>query len=193
MYPQLFQFATHRTHYHLLVTALYTGVCVLLSALSLQALAHPSVVSPIEITHAYAGATVATQSVGGVYFKNITNQGDTLDRLTSAKVARSIAKSTELHAMNTVNDIMQMRQVKAINLPAKTPIPMTRGLKTNGYHIMLMGLNKPLIAGHSFLLTLTFERAGNVDVWVKVADIAALNLAESLNVATTPTLNTHQH
>ncbi|MEX0582595.1 MAG: copper chaperone PCu(A)C, partial [Sneathiella sp.] len=41
-------------------------------------------------------------------------------------------------------------------------------LKPGGFHIMLMGLKKPLTKGSEFPLTLTFARAGEITVPVHV-------------------------
>jgi periplasmic copper chaperone A len=106
--------------------------------------------------------------VGGVFFKAIENKGAAADKLLAASVNPSFAERTELHTMNTENDVMRMRQVKAIDIPAKTSVPMTRGLHKNGYHVMLMGLKAPLKVGDKLPLTLTFKKAGTVEVMVYV-------------------------
>ncbi|MGZ3237984.1 MAG: copper chaperone PCu(A)C, partial [Burkholderiaceae bacterium] len=41
----------------------------------------------------------------------------------------------------------------------------------NGYHIMLVGLKQPLKLGDKFSLTLTFEKAGKLDVPVVVEEV----------------------
>ena len=51
---------------------------------------------------------------------------------------------------------MKMRQVDAVPLPAGQAVTLSPG----GYHIMLVDLKAPLVAGQSFPLTLTFEKAG---------------------------------
>jgi copper(I)-binding protein len=137
--------------------------------------AHAFKLGTLNIRHPYSVATVSGQTVGGVFFKAIDNQGDDKDYLISVKVDSSIAKRSELHVMNTDNDIMRMRQVKNIELPAKTVTPMTRGLKNLGYHIMLIDLKKPLLNGEKFNLTLTFKRAGTVKVVVNVEELTPNN------------------
>jgi periplasmic copper chaperone A len=134
----------------------------------LTAAAHGFKVGELDIAHPYAIATVQGQAVGGVFFKHIANAGDKADRLISASVTSSVASSTELHTMNTENDVMRMRQLTAIELPAKATVPMTRGLKKDGYHIMLMGLKTQLKVGDKLSLKLKFERAGEVEVVVNV-------------------------
>ena len=74
------------------------------------------------------------------------------------------AASVELHSMTMDGDVMKMRQVDAIDLPAGQTVE----LKPGGYHLMLIGLKAPLKAGDKFPLTLKFEKAGEVIVTVKV-------------------------
>jgi copper(I)-binding protein len=67
-------------------------------------------------------------------------------------------------------NVMKMREVDGVDLPPNSKVAMQPG---DGYHIMLMGLKKPLAAGDKFPMTLRFEKAGKVDVSVKVEDQAA--------------------
>ena len=46
-------------------------------------------------------------------------------------------------------------------------------LKPGSYHVMLMGLKKPLTVGETFPLVLNFEKAGKVPVTVKVEPLGA--------------------
>jgi len=48
-------------------------------------------------------------------------------------------------------------------------------LKPGGLHVMLIGLKQPLKVGESFPLTLTFEKAGKLDVTVTVEKSAAMS------------------
>lgn len=57
-----------------------------------------------------------------------------------------------------------MRRVGAIKIgPGQSAV-----LKPGGLHIMLMGLKTPLEEGAAFPLTLTFEKAGPLDIRVQV-------------------------
>ena len=47
-----------------------------------------------------------------------------------------------------------------------------------GYHMMLVGLKKPLKEGDTFPMTLQFERAGKVDVKVYVQTPRAQGMAD---------------
>ncbi len=66
-------------------------------------------------------------------------------------------------------------------------IPVGRGevnLKRGGPHILLTGVKKPLGAYDSFLMTLTFERAGKVEVEVMVEEASVLEPAQTLIIVT---------
>ena len=137
---------------HFLVGALLTA--------SVCAHARDFKLGAIAIGHPYARATVPGQPTGGGFLK-LENKGDT-DRLLSASA--SVSGSVELHTMSMDGDVMRMRQLDAIDLPAGKTVE----LKPGGLHIMFMGLKAPLKAGDSFPLKLKFEKAGEVTVEVKV-------------------------
>ena len=61
-------------------------------------------------------------------------------------------------------DVMRMREVNAIDLPAGKTVE----LKPGGLHIMLVGLKAPLKAGERFAMKLRFEKAGEVTIDVPV-------------------------
>jgi len=107
----------------------------------------------------WARPTVAGQAAGGGFLK-ITSA--TADRLIAASAP--VSKTVELHTMQMEGDVMRMRQVPAIDLPAGQTVE----LKPGGLHVMFIGLNQPLQEGASFPLTLRFEKAGEVKVDMKV-------------------------
>jgi copper(I)-binding protein len=49
-----------------------------------------------------------------------------------------------------------------------------------GLHVMIMGLTKKLIEGETLTLTLTFEKAGSIEVPIPVAGPGAM-MAPSMN------------
>jgi copper(I)-binding protein len=118
----------------------------------------------IQIEQPRTRATAAGQAVGGGFLK-LTNGGPA-DRLIAA---RSPASNTvELHTMRMEGDVMRMREVEAIELPAGQTVE----LKPGGLHLMLMGLKAPLKAGETVPVTLKFEKAGEVTVQLKVEGTA---------------------
>ena len=63
-----------------------------------------------------------------------------------------------------------MRPVSTIDVKPKGQTM----LKPGGLHVMLIGLKQPLKQGESFPLTLTFEKAGELDVSVVVEKAGAM-------------------
>lgn len=112
-----------------------------------------------KVEGAWARPTVAGQAGGGGFLK-ITSA--TADRLVSASAP--ISKTVELHTMQMDGDVMRMREVPAIEIPAGQTVE----LKPGGLHVMFIGLTQTLDNGASFPLTLRFEKAGEVKVDVQV-------------------------
>ena len=92
-------------------------------------------------------------------FLKITNTGQQDDRLIKAET--KISAMTQLHDMKMQGDVMKM-----FELPEGIPIPAgaTVELKSKSFHLMFMGLAKPPVEGEHFTATLTFEKAGTVEV-----------------------------
>jgi copper(I)-binding protein len=137
---------------------LIAGVSLSLAAFVAQA--HSFKLGAIEIGHPYARATAPGQPSGGGYLT--LNNGGANDRLLSASA--EVSKAVELHTMTMEGDVMRMRQVDAIELPAGKAVE----LKPGGLHIMFIGLKAPLKQGDKFPLKLKFEKAGEVTVQVNV-------------------------
>ena len=127
--------------------------------------AHEFRVGDLTVDHPWARTTAPSASTGVVYFsvKNSAAQGDTL---LSVVVGKSIAKRASLHEMSMdAKGLMHMAEIKAgLMLDAKSEIKFAPG----GYHVMLEGLTKPLIAKQEFGMTLQFAKAGAVSVIVLV-------------------------
>lgn len=131
---------------------------------SQAALANPVDAGDLRIDQPIARPSVANQKAGAAYLI-IDNRGSKADKLIAASSPASA--SVELHTMQMDGNIMRMREVPTIELQPGTKLTMKPG---DGYHLMLIGLKQPLKAGDKFPLTLTFERAGKVDVSVSVGD-----------------------
>ena len=138
--------------------------CAALAAQTAQA--HGFRLGAIAIGHPWARATAPGQPIGGGYL-TLDNQGKSGDRLLGASTA--VAARVELHSMTMDGDVMRMRALDAIDLPAGRSV----ALKPGGTHLMLVGLKAPLKAGEKFPLKLRFEKAGEVEVVVNVEGAAA--------------------
>jgi periplasmic copper chaperone A len=124
--------------------------------------------SSITVEQPWARATPTGAKTGAVYM-TLDNKSGTADRLTGA--SSDVADKLQIHEMNVENGVMQMREV-----PGGLPIPAGGSvvLKPGSYHVMLIGLKKPLTAGEKIPMTLTFEKAGNISVTVPVQAMGAM-------------------
>jgi copper(I)-binding protein len=103
--------------------------------------------------------------VSAAYFE-VKNKG-AADKIVSANC--DCAKSTELHNVKMIDGAMKMYQVQAMEIPADGELK----LKPGSYHIMLIGLNRPLVAGETLPIKVKFEKAGEVTLQAKVKDKGA--------------------
>lgn len=113
---------------------------------------------PLVLTGGFSRATLPNAPVAGG-FVTIQNTGTEDDRLIGA--SSDVAGHMEVHEMAMVGDVMKMRQLKD-GLPI--PAGQTVTLKPGGFHVMFMDLKKPLKEGTTVTVTLTFEKAGSVQV-----------------------------
>ena len=114
----------------------------------------------IAVQGAWARATAASAQTGAVYL-TITNKGAP-DKLVG--VTTPVAATAKLHETVKTGDVVGMRPIDSLALPASGPTVLAPG----GYHIMLMGLKDRLVEGKTFPITLTFAGAGTMDATVAV-------------------------
>ncbi len=128
--------------------------------------AHDFKAGDLRIDHPYATPTRPGLSTGAVYFRGIRNTGAVADRLLSASTPA--AGRIEIHHMQMQGEVMRMRAVPALDIPADATVAMKHGMP-DGHHLMLLDLKAPLKDGDRFPVTLTFEKAGvhTVQVWVQ--------------------------
>jgi len=105
----------------------------------------------VTVTDPWIRGTVQGQMATGAFMK-----------LQSAKDARlveaasPVAGVVEIHEMTLENNVMRMRAVKAVSLPAGRVVE----LKPGGYHVMLMDLKQQMKEGEAVPVTLVVETAG---------------------------------
>jgi len=119
-------------------------------------------VGSLMIKDAWARGTPRS---GGA-FMTIHNMG-AADELIDARA--DLAKKVQLHRTVSEGGIMKMKHVSGIPVPAKGMAT----LKPGSYHVMMMGLNKPMKPGQSFPLTLVFKQAGEVTIQVGIMKMGA--------------------
>lgn len=104
----------------------------------------------VTITDAWVRGTVAAQTATGAFMKIRSTEAAKIVGASSPA-----AKVVEVHEMSMKGGTMEMRPVTALPLPAGKVVE----LKSGGYHVMLMQLEKPLAAGDTVPIAFTVEGA----------------------------------
>src|SRR5574344_145209 len=106
--------------------------------------------APVRIDAPWARATVAGQQAGGAFMR-ITAQ----EQLRLVGVTSRVSAKSEVHEMKMEGDVMRMRAIEGLDLPAGQTVELQPG----GYHLMFMQLQAPLQAGTEVPVTLQFTNA----------------------------------
>ncbi len=121
----------------------------------------------VTVSDAWVRATVPQQKASGAFMQLQAAQDS---RLVAA--SSPVTPAVEVHEMAMQDNVMRMRQVPAVALPAGKPV----ALKPGGYHIMLLNLTRQLKEGDTVPLTLVVEDAAGKRQTVAVsAPVRALN------------------
>jgi copper(I)-binding protein len=121
----------------------------------------------ITVEHAWARAS-PKGAPNGVTYLTLVNGGTEADRLIGA--SSSVAENIQFHEEREEDGVSKMRQLDAIDIPAGGSVT----LKPSGIHLM-MKLKAQLLEGQSFPLTLTFEKAGVIEVTVNIGKVGAMD------------------
>jgi periplasmic copper chaperone A len=120
--------------------------------------AHEYKAGTLDIGHPWSRATLPGAKVAAGYL-TVKNSGTEPDRLIA--VSAGIAGKGEIHEMTVKDGVMTMRPVAGgLEIPAGGEVKLEPG----SFHLMFMNLNAPAVAGEKFPGTLTFEKAGTVEV-----------------------------
>ena len=106
--------------------------------------------SVLDVQDPWVRATVKGQQATGMFATLTAPQGGTLVGARSP-----VAGTVEVHEMTMDGDVMRMRAVPRLALPAGAAV----ALKPGSYHVMLMGLKQALPAGSTVPVTLVLEDA----------------------------------
>jgi len=147
----------------LLAICTFAGIAL---GMSFSTQAQEAKVGSIKVENAYTRATVPGQQVAGGFMK-IENKGSAADQLLSA--SSPAAGEVQLHEMAMDGNVMKMRQVKDIAVPAGGAVE----LKPGGLHLMFMNIKAPLTAGETVPVKLKFAKAGEVEVKMPVNAMGA--------------------
>lgn len=134
-------------------------------AVALSACAGALHAADVQVSDAWAKATLPGQKVGAVYLK-----------IRSAGAARLVGGATpragrvEIHEMRHEGDVMKMRKLDGVALPAGAEVALAPGAT----HLMLMDLGQPLKPGETVQLTLVIEQGGKRSTIEVGAPVVAL-------------------
>jgi len=134
--------------------------------------AHDFTLGALQISRPWSRATPPGAQAGGAFMK-LTNKGKTADKLLRA--ATPAAASVELHTMSMEGNVMRMREVDAIEIKPGASVALAPG----GLHLMLIGLKQPLKQGDKVPMTLWFEKAGKVEVYLDINAMGAAAAADA--------------
>jgi periplasmic copper chaperone A len=112
------------------------------------ALAAQFAAAQTTVKDAWVRGTVPQQQATGAFMQITSTQGA---KLVSA--SSPVAGVVEIHEMAMDGNVMKMRAIPGLELPAGKAVD----LKPGGYHVMLMGLKQPLKDGETVPLTLVVE------------------------------------
>ena len=114
----------------------------------------------VEVREAWARATVQGQKASGAFMKLSAKDGTRL-----IGVSSPVAGVAEVHEMKMDGDVMRMRAIAGLDLPAGQTVE----LKPGGYHVMLLDLKTALRKDSSVPLTLIFKDAKGAESKVEVS------------------------
>lgn len=136
----------------------------------------------VDIKDPWVRATVAQQKATGA-FMQLTAQSDSK----LVEVKSPVAGVVEIHEMAMEKDVMKMRQVPGVALPAGKAVE----LKPGGYHVMLMDLKAQVKEGDTVPLTLVFEgkdgKRQNLDIKAAAKPLAMSGMGQK------PAAGEHKH
>ena len=107
-----------------------------------------SALAQVTVSSAWARATVPGQTGTGAFMSIVAKDGGKL-----LGAASPVAGVVELHEMSMDNNVMKMRAIPTLDLPAGREVQ----LKPGGYHVMLLDLRRPLKVGEKVQLELRLE------------------------------------
>lgn len=109
----------------------------------------------MDQTTEHGAMSTGTTTAGYMVIKNSGSEADYL-----VAAAADIAETIELHNVLMEDNVMRMRPVEKIEVPAGGEVELRPG----GFHVMFIDVTRDVKEGESIPVTLTFERAGTVEV-----------------------------
>ena len=108
----------------------------------------------VDVKDAWVRSTVPGQKGTGAFMKITAKDGAKL-----VSVSSPVAGVGEVHEMKMEGDVMKMRALPSLDLPAGKAVE----LKPGGFHVMLMDLKQALPKDSKVPLTLIFKDAKGIE------------------------------
>jgi len=158
-------------------TVFFAGIAAVLFAGAAHA-------QEVSVSAPWTRATVPQQRATGMFMQLKAAQDMTLVGARS-----DAAEHTEIHEMVMEGDVMKMREIKQVALPAGQAVEF----KPGGLHVMFLDLKQQVRAGDSLPVTLTFKDAQGKEQTTRVdVPVRALNApADSAGQTHQPAAHSH--
>lgn len=134
--------------------------------LTIMLLAASSASAQVTVERPWSRATPPGSKIG-VGFMQLRNAGGAAARVMGA--SSPLARRVEMHVTMREGDVMKMRQVESLEVPAGGAFE----LKPGGAHLMLLDLARPLREGERVPLRLELEGGGGLEVELTVERLGA--------------------
>lgn len=128
--------------------------------------ASPVLADSVKVENAWIREPAPGQAVVGGFLDVTSDRDASLVQAASPAVGK-----VELHEMKMQGDVMQMREVKSIDLPKGKTVKLEPG----GLHLMLYQARQPLKAGDKVPLTLTIKSGGKIEKVAATAEVRSMN------------------
>jgi len=148
-------------------------------ALSFGALA-AGVHQGVAVSDAWIRATVPGQTASGAFMRITSEETASLVGFTT-----DLASTHQLHEMRMDGDVMRMRELDQVSLPAGKTV----GFGPGSMHFMLLDLKKPLVAGESAPITLVVRLSNGKQV--RITTEARIERRNPYETTPSPSTATH--
>tara|TARA_R100000687_G_C6369589_1_gene127356 strand:+ start:146 stop:646 length:501 start_codon:yes stop_codon:yes gene_type:complete len=119
----------------------------------------------VEVSHPWARATPPVKPVHGAAYLTLTNTSD--EAVVLEGVTTPVTDKASIHETQKVDGNMRMEKLKGgLEIEPGQTVKFAPG----GYHVMLMDMDEPLVAGSHFPITLEFQGGLTEQVEIQVGD-----------------------
>ncbi len=134
--------------------------CVCAVSLLVAGVFTPALAQVTSVKDPWVRATVARQKSTSAYMEITAGRAGRL-----LEAVSPVAGTVEIHEMRMEKDMMRMRAIASLDLPAGRPVTLEPG----GFHIMLMDLKVQIKEGDKVPITLIIEQRSGARETVEIS------------------------